>query len=288
MPRRSPPLARRDPGARRRRRARPRLRHRARRRRRRGAAQARRLSLRAEGIADPRRAACAWRQPGRRAAATRCSSRSPACRAAAAPGTQSLLRALAADLELGASTRSMLRPRRAVDRARRPAPSSALERCGRGARAGDTVERLEALALRAWSRATRSPAAANSALARPRRARLDRDRAVCLCRRSPRCGPAEIAGLLAGLDGRFVAPGPSGAPTPRAARRVADRAQFLLGRYPRRADPGRLAARLAVGRPARSSAMPRSTATGRRASRCRPGARRTCAPAATTSPRRWR
>ncbi|MBP5858724.1 cobaltochelatase subunit CobN [Marivibrio halodurans] len=28
-----------------------------------------------------------------------------------------------------------------------------------------------------------------------------------------RCGPAEIAGLLTGLDGRFVAPGPSGAPT---------------------------------------------------------------------------
>ncbi|MBX5190650.1 cobaltochelatase subunit CobN [Rhizobium sp. NZLR3b] len=27
------------------------------------------------------------------------------------------------------------------------------------------------------------------------------------------CGPAEIAGLLNGLDGRFVAPGPSGAPT---------------------------------------------------------------------------
>ena len=27
------------------------------------------------------------------------------------------------------------------------------------------------------------------------------------------CGDAEIAGLLAGLDGRFVAPGPSGAPT---------------------------------------------------------------------------
>ncbi|MBB2752429.1 UNVERIFIED_ORG: cobaltochelatase CobN [Rhizobium aethiopicum] len=27
------------------------------------------------------------------------------------------------------------------------------------------------------------------------------------------CGPAEISGLLAGLDGRFVAPGPSGAPT---------------------------------------------------------------------------
>src|SRR6185312_12211310 len=27
------------------------------------------------------------------------------------------------------------------------------------------------------------------------------------------CGGAEIAGLLAGLDGRFVAPGPSGAPS---------------------------------------------------------------------------
>jgi cobaltochelatase CobN len=27
------------------------------------------------------------------------------------------------------------------------------------------------------------------------------------------CGPAELAGLLTGLDGRFVAPGPSGAPT---------------------------------------------------------------------------
>ncbi|OWV83705.1 cobalt chelatase [Rhizobium sp. N122] len=27
------------------------------------------------------------------------------------------------------------------------------------------------------------------------------------------CGPAEISGLLSGLDGRFVAPGPSGAPT---------------------------------------------------------------------------
>jgi cobaltochelatase CobN len=27
------------------------------------------------------------------------------------------------------------------------------------------------------------------------------------------CGPSELAGLLAGLDGRFVAPGPSGAPT---------------------------------------------------------------------------
>ncbi|MGO7429009.1 cobaltochelatase subunit CobN, partial [Rhizobium ruizarguesonis] len=27
------------------------------------------------------------------------------------------------------------------------------------------------------------------------------------------CGPAEIHGLLNGLDGHFVAPGPSGAPT---------------------------------------------------------------------------
>ena len=29
----------------------------------------------------------------------------------------------------------------------------------------------------------------------------------------PACGDAELSGLLRGLDGRFVAPGPSGAPT---------------------------------------------------------------------------
>jgi cobaltochelatase CobN len=73
--------------------------------------------------------------------------------------------------------------------------------------AGDTVERLELLAKRlvdrsgepesGWSR-TRAVLDYISGDLRPTVAR---------------CGSAEIAGVLAGLDGRFVAPGPSGAPT---------------------------------------------------------------------------
>jgi len=72
---------------------------------------------------------------------------------------------------------------------------------------GDTVERLELLARRLvagetepapdWT-ATRAVLAYIEGRLRP-------------TVRS--CGEAEIAGLLAGLDGRFVAPGPSGAPT---------------------------------------------------------------------------
>jgi cobaltochelatase CobN len=73
--------------------------------------------------------------------------------------------------------------------------------------AGDTVERLEALAKRLVSGAT----AADARWMRTRavlhwleqRLRLDVEA----------CGKAELEGLLAGLDGRFVAPGPSGAPT---------------------------------------------------------------------------
>jgi cobaltochelatase CobN len=72
---------------------------------------------------------------------------------------------------------------------------------------GDTVERLESLALRliaseiepdrAWTRATAVLGWIEGVL-RP---------AVAAC------GANEIAGVLAGLDGRFVAPGPSGAPS---------------------------------------------------------------------------
>jgi cobaltochelatase CobN len=73
--------------------------------------------------------------------------------------------------------------------------------------AGDTVERLEALA-RALVSGAMEPDPAWSAT----RAVLDhvRDR---LAPAVDACGAAEIAGLLAGLDGRFVPPGPSGAPT---------------------------------------------------------------------------
>ena len=82
--------------------------------------------------------------------------------------------------------------------------------------AGDTVERLEALAARlVGCRAGLNPtlltgaepppgAASAAVLEGVRREVLPAIRA---------CGEAERAALLAGLDGRFVAPGPSGAPT---------------------------------------------------------------------------
>ncbi|OLP61500.1 cobaltochelatase subunit CobN [Xaviernesmea oryzae] len=73
--------------------------------------------------------------------------------------------------------------------------------------AGDTVERIEMLASAlvagerpvadGWVR-TKAVMAEVEAVLRP---------AVAAC------GPAELAGLIQGLDGRFVAPGPSGAPT---------------------------------------------------------------------------
>ena len=77
------------------------------------------------------------------------------------------------------------------------------------------------------------------------------------------CGTAEIAGLLRGLDGRFVAPGPSGAPTRGRLEVLPTGPQFLFGRHPRRADAGRLAARLEIGRRCCSSAISRTTAPGR-------------------------
>ena len=120
----------------------------------------------------------------------------------AAPQDASLLRALAADLGVGeeALGEDPAEPWTGT----RP---SALAGPGPWRSCGDTVERLEALALRlvagdaapdpSWSHTTAvldwiewrlGPAVAGS-------------------------GAAEIAGLLAGLDGRFVSPGPSGAPS---------------------------------------------------------------------------
>ncbi|MGF1610741.1 MAG: cobaltochelatase subunit CobN, partial [Kiloniellales bacterium] len=92
----------------------------------------------------------------------------------------------------------------AEEAAQRPSRS-----VGRGAwrTAGDTVERLELLARdlvagtrkadKSWTRARAVLDCIETSL-RP---------AVAAC------GQAEIAGALAGLDGRFVEPGPSGAPT---------------------------------------------------------------------------
>jgi len=72
---------------------------------------------------------------------------------------------------------------------------------------GDTVERLEALALALISNRRKA-----GPLWHKSRAVLDYIDAQ-LKPTILSCGTAETDGLLAGLDGRFVAPGPSGAPT---------------------------------------------------------------------------
>ncbi|MGH6885805.1 MAG: cobaltochelatase subunit CobN, partial [Geminicoccales bacterium] len=115
----------------------------------------------------------------------------------------SLLRALAADLGLGDFDPLDCK---LGDPWMGPRPT-ALARDTAWRTNGDTVEFLELLALdllagrraveRAWTKTDAVLAAAETTL-RP---------AVAAC------GQAEIAGLLAGLDGRFVAPGPSGAPS---------------------------------------------------------------------------
>lgn len=69
---------------------------------------------------------------------------------------------------------------------------------------GDTRERLELLARGVLKGEIEAPAAARSVVERVRR-----EVAPAL----DACGPREIAALLAGLDGRFVEPGPSGAPS---------------------------------------------------------------------------
>ena len=123
-------------------------------------------------------------------------------RRGAAPADASLLGALAADLRLGEDPL-------AVDLAEpwRGARPAALAGGGPWRSAGDAVERLEALALRLVS-----------GDARPEEGWLQTRAVLGWIERHLRpavaaCGEAELAGLLAGLDGRFVAPGPSGAPS---------------------------------------------------------------------------
>jgi len=72
---------------------------------------------------------------------------------------------------------------------------------------GDTVERLEMLALELVSK--KSICDATWSRTRDVLAFVEDD----LRLRVQGCGAAEIAGILRGLDGRFVKPGPSGAPT---------------------------------------------------------------------------
>jgi cobaltochelatase CobN len=119
-----------------------------------------------------------------------------------APDDASLLRALADDFGLGEDPL-------ALDLAEPwtgPRPS-ALAGAGPWRSAGDTVERLEALALRLVAGEVRPDQS------------WQRTRAVLdwieqqLRPAVTGCGTAELAGLLAGLEGRLVPPGPSGAPS---------------------------------------------------------------------------
>ncbi|MBB4572707.1 cobaltochelatase subunit CobN [Rhizobium lentis] len=72
---------------------------------------------------------------------------------------------------------------------------------------GDTVERIELLAARLVCGEIVCPAEWTATQAVLSEIEIRIKPSILAC------GPAEISGLLAGLDGRFVAPGPSGAPT---------------------------------------------------------------------------
>jgi cobaltochelatase CobN len=120
----------------------------------------------------------------------------------AAPEDASLLRALAADLGLGKDPLAM----DLAEPWNGPHPT-VLAGTGPWRSAGDTVERLEALAVRLVA-----------GDARPQEGWRQTRAVLAWIERQLRptvagCGAAELAGLLAGLDGRFVAPGPSGAPS---------------------------------------------------------------------------
>ena len=118
-------------------------------------------------------------------------------------GEASLIRALAADLGLGDFDPLDCRMGEAWTGAR----PEGLAGEGAWRTNGDTVERLEILArdLVAGVRAADSAWAATAAVLRS----IDRGLRPAV----EASGPAEIAGVLTGLDGRFVEPGPSGAPT---------------------------------------------------------------------------
>jgi cobaltochelatase CobN len=123
-------------------------------------------------------------------------------RGSGAAGDASLLRALAEDLALAFD------PLDADPAMPWTGPTPALlDDAAPWRTAGDTIERLEALARRL---------VAGEVAADPRWTRTRDVLDAITSRIRPAveaCGSAEIAGLLTGLDGRFVAPGPSGAPT---------------------------------------------------------------------------
>jgi cobaltochelatase CobN len=117
----------------------------------------------------------------------------------------SLIRALARDLDLGEGFDPLGCEFASAWAGPRPQALAAFP--GAWRTAGDTLERLELLARRlVAAEPAADPAwhATGAVLAF-----IEQD----LRPRLAACGAAEIEGLMAGLDGRFVSPGPSGAPT---------------------------------------------------------------------------
>ena len=116
----------------------------------------------------------------------------------------SLIRALSADLKLGDFDPldcEMGTPWTG------PRPDVLAEDTQKWRSQGDTVERLESLALNLVAKKARAPAEWTQTSAVLATIREDIAPAV------DTSGDAEIDALLRGLDGRFVVPGPSGAPT---------------------------------------------------------------------------
>jgi len=121
-------------------------------------------------------------------------------------GDASLIRALASDLDLGREFDALDCQLGEVWNGPRPAPLKEIS-SDPWRTNGDTVERLEILAsalVAAKTDADKSWAATRAVLHT-----ID----VHVRPAVAHCGAAEIASVLTGLDGRFVAPGPSGAPT---------------------------------------------------------------------------
>ncbi len=122
-------------------------------------------------------------------------------RRAGVGGDASLLRALAKDLDLGFDPLDCVM----ADPWTGPRPDVLAKLDNQPWRSnGDTVERLELLAQALVSGSLRFEGAATAPVLQA----LDG-----LMADVDACGDEEMAALLRGLDGRFVAPGPSGAPT---------------------------------------------------------------------------